>query len=73
MSLLIRQFQSIRQCIRMVNRQRCTAGNFGKQSNYVCYNIGEDVSAKGSRNLSQSARIITAKVNLMAWIRVYSS
>jgi len=73
MSLLIRYYQCIWQCIWMVNRQRTKAGNFGKQSNYVCYNIGEVVSAKGPRNLSQSARIITAKVNLMAWVRVYSS
>ena len=67
MSLLIRYFQ----CIWMVNTQRSKAGNFGKQSNYVCYNIEEDVSAEGSRNLSQPARIITAKVNLMSGIRVY--
>lgn len=67
MSLLIGYCQ----CIWMVNMQHCKAGNSGKQSNYVCYNIGEDVSAEGSRNLSQPARIITAKVNLMAWIRVY--
>jgi hypothetical protein len=67
MSLLIRYFP----CIWMVNTQRCNAGIFGKQSNYVCYNIEEVVSAEGSRNLSQPARIITAKVNLMAWIRVY--
>jgi hypothetical protein len=43
MSLLIRYFQ----CIWMVNTQRSKAGNFGKQSNYVCYNIEEDVSAEG--------------------------
>jgi hypothetical protein len=55
----------------MVNTQRAKAGNYGKQSNYVCYNIGEVVSAEGSRNLSQPARIIAAKVNLIAWIRVY--
>ena len=67
MSLLIRHFQ----CIWRVNTQRSKAGNLAKQWNYVCYNIGEDVSAEGSRNLSQPARIITAKVNLMAWIRVY--
>jgi hypothetical protein len=67
MSLLIRYFQ----CIWMVNTQRAKAGNFGKQSNYVCYNNEEVVSAEGSRNLSQPARIITAKVNLMAWNRVY--
>ena len=67
MSLLMRYFQ----CIWMVNRQRCKTGKFGKQSNYVCYNIGEVVSAEGSRNLSQPARIIAAKVNLMAWNRVY--
>jgi hypothetical protein len=67
MSLLLRYFQ----CIWRVNTQRCKAGNYGKQSNYVCYNIGEAVSAEGSRNLSQPARIITAKVNLMAWNRVY--
>ncbi len=69
MSLLIRYFQ----CIWRVNTPRCKAGNFGKQSNYVCYNIGEVVSAEGRRNLSQLARIIRAKVNHMEWIRVYSS
>jgi hypothetical protein len=67
MSLLIRYFQ----CIWMVNMQRSKAGIFGKQSSYVCYNNEEVVSAEGSRNLSQPARILTAKVNLMAWIRVY--
>jgi len=67
MSLLIGYFQ----CIWMVNTQHCKAGIFGKQSNYVCYNIEVVVSAEGSRNLSQPARILTAKVNLMAWIRVY--
>ena len=67
MSLLIRHFQ----CIWRVNTQRCKAGNFGKQSNYVCYNIGEVVSAEGSRNLSQPARIIRAKVNRLARVRVY--
>ena len=41
-----------------------------KVTTYVTI-FGEDVSAEGSRNLSQPARIITAKVNLMAWIRVY--
>jgi hypothetical protein len=67
MSLLIRYSK----CIWMVNTQRSKAGIFGKQSNYVCYNTEEVVSAEGSRNLSQPARILTAKVNLMAWSRVY--
>ena len=67
MSLLIDYFQ----CIWMVNTQRCESGKLGKQSNHVCYNIAEDVSAEGARNLSQPARILTVKVNLMAWIRVY--
>jgi len=30
-----------------MHKTRCTAGNYGKQCNYVCYNNGVNVSAVG--------------------------
>jgi hypothetical protein len=52
-----------KKCLGRFTPLRCTAGNYGKQCNYVCYNIGVNVSAVGDTQPFQQVVNLTGCVN----------